>query len=148
MSEENSPLIENESHACDSIHVDPVNGFFRATTPLASNFEPDPALSPSVLSTSTIQSTTDQTMSTLSLMTKIGFGLGHIFNDLCAGVWFSYTLLFMQGALQIPGTVAGGLMMLGQVGDAICTPIVGCLVDRFGTKQRWHIIGEVICNFL
>ncbi len=83
----------------------------------------------------------DQMKSTLSFLQKIGFGLGHVYNDLCAGVWFSYTLLFMQGALQMPGAEAGALVMVGQVGDALATPIIGILADKFGTKRKWHIAG-------
>lgn len=82
--------------------------------------------------------------STMSFLQKIGYGLGHVFNDLCAGVWFSYTLLFMQGALQMSGTVAGILVMLGQVGDALATPIVGILTDKYSTKRMWHIAGNLI----
>lgn len=83
----------------------------------------------------------DQMRSTLSFIQKIGFGLGHIYNDLCAGVWFSYTLLFMQGSLLMSSTQAGALVMLGQVGDALATPIVGILADKFGTKRKWHMAG-------
>lgn len=83
----------------------------------------------------------DQMKSTLSFLQKIGFGLGHVYNDLCAGVWFSYTLLFMQGALKMPGAEAGALVMTGQVGDALATPIVGVLADKYGTKRKWHIAG-------
>lgn len=82
--------------------------------------------------------------STMSFLHKIGYGLGHVYNDLCAGVWFSYTLLFMQGALQMSGTVAGVLVMLGQVGDALATPIVGVLTDKYYTKRKWHIAGKII----
>ncbi|XP_062702999.1 major facilitator superfamily domain-containing protein 12-like [Aedes albopictus] len=82
--------------------------------------------------------------STLRIVEKIGFGLGHVYNDLCAGVWFSYTLLFMQGALGMPAAEAGALVMLGQVGDAIATPIVGFLTDKYGTKRQWHIAGTFI----
>lgn len=79
--------------------------------------------------------------STINLYEKLGFGLGHVYNDLCAGVWFSYTLLFMQHALLISAPLAGALVMLGQVGDAIATPIVGYLADKYGTKRQWHIFG-------
>uniref|UniRef100_A0A2M4AFX5 Putative sugar transporter n=1 Tax=Anopheles triannulatus TaxID=58253 RepID=A0A2M4AFX5_9DIPT len=82
--------------------------------------------------------------STLRLCEKIGYGLGHVYNDLCAGVWFSYTLLFMQGALGMPAAEAGAMVMVGQVGDAIATPIVGMLTDRYGTKRQWHIFGTFI----
>lgn len=141
MSEERSSLVESENQATyEAIDNDPYDSDNRATPP--PHLIQSELISPSVNSTSTIQSATDQMTSTLPLMTKIGFGLGHIYNDLCAGVWFSYTLLFMQKALLIPGPEAGAFMMLGQVGDALFTPIVGFLVDRFGTKQKWHIIGK------
>lgn len=142
MSEENTTLLHIESRSYDSIET-AAHERNRSSSITSANvfIGTDPALSSSILSTSTVLSTTDQMVSTLPLWTRIGFGLGHIFNDLCAGVWFSYTLLFMQGALLIPGTVAGALMMLGQVGDALFTPIVGYLIDRFGTKQKWHILG-------
>lgn len=140
MSEENATFIR-PNHSYDSIQSAAERNI-RGITPFPNLITTETPISPSVFSNTTIQSATDQTMSTLPLLTKIGFGLGHIYNDLCAGVWFSYTLLFMQGALKMPGTEAGSLMMLGQVGDALCTPIVGFLVDRFSTKQRWHILGK------
>lgn len=99
----------------------------RPSTPPLHRIETAPLLSQSVLSTSTIQSTTDQMVSTISTWSKIGFGFGHIFNDLCAGVWFSYLLLFMKGALRMPGTESGAMMMLGQVGDALGIFFMGFL---------------------
>lgn len=85
----------------------------------------------------------DNNKTTLKFFEKVGFSLGHIYNDLCAGVWFSYTLLFMQGILLIPGPQAGALVMLGQVGDAIFTPIIGMLTDKFSTKRKWHVLGKI-----
>lgn len=109
MSEERSPLVTNveQTYGANDTSNTPPNSPTESilSAPLAST---------SILSSSTIASTTDQMLSTLPLTTRIGFGFGHIFNDLCAGVWFSYTLLFMQKALLIPGAAAGGLMMLGQ----------------------------------
>lgn len=84
----------------------------------------------------------DNSKTTLKFFEKAGFSLGHIYNDLCAGVWFSYTLLFMQGILLIPGPQAGALVMLGQVGDAIFTPIIGIITDKFSTKRKWHVFGK------
>ncbi len=81
----------------------------------------------------------------LSFLQKVGFGLGHVYNDLCAGVWFSYTLLFMQGVLELSGSEAGFFVMLGQIGDALATPIVGILADKYGTKRKWHIAG-ILCQ--
>lgn len=82
--------------------------------------------------------------STLSLPQKIGFGLGHVYNDLCAGTWFSYTLVFLKGVLQMAGTEAGALVWWGQVVDAISTPICGIITDRYSSKRKWHILGTVL----
>lgn len=90
----------------------------------------------------TPQSTASTSCSSLSGWSKFGFGLGHVYNDLCAGIWFSYTLLFLQNAIMIPGPQAGALIMLGQVGDAMATPLIGYLADKFGTKQKWHAFGK------
>lgn len=81
---------------------------------------------------------------TLKFMEKVGFSLGHVYNDLCAGIWFSYTLLFMQNVLLMPGPEAGAMVMMGQVGDAIATPIVGMLTDKFSTKRKWHVFGTLL----
>lgn len=86
----------------------------------------------------------DQMRSSLTFLQKFGYGLGHVYNDLCAGVWFSYTLLFLQGVIQLPSEEAGSLVMLGQIGDAIATPIIGILADKFGTKFKWHIGGTIL----
>lgn len=111
MSEERSPLIahDNQSYSVNDNNQNNSNSDNSPNTPIDPTDPTDlissaPIASTSILSTSTVISSTDQTMSTLPLMTKIGFGLGHIYNDLCAGVWFSYTLLFMQNALHMPGT--------------------------------------------
>lgn len=86
----------------------------------------------------------DDSKTTLKFLEKIGFSLGHIYNDLCAAIWFSYTLLFMQGVLGLAAVQAGALVMLGQVGDAIATPLVGVMTDRYGTKRIWHIVGTIL----
>lgn len=81
---------------------------------------------------------------TLKFLEKVGFSLGHVYNDLCAGIWFSYTLLFMQNVVGMKGPEAGAMVMLGQVGDAIATPIVGMLTDSLGTKRKWHVFGTFL----
>lgn len=44
----------------------------------------------------------------------------------------------------MPGPSAGAMVMMGQVGDAIATPIVGLLSDKFGTKRSWHVFGSFL----
>lgn len=137
MTEERSSLIPRRNHSYGSTAPND-----NSNEIISQNNNSIPAVSIASLPTDTPTTPTDQTRSSLSALNKLGFGFGHIFNDLCAGVWFSYTLLFMQGALLLPGPEAGALMMLGQVGDALATPIVGYFADKFGTKQKWHISGR------
>lgn len=81
-----------------------------------------------------------------SIWSKFGFGFGHIFNDLCASIWFSYLMLFLKNVITLPGGGAAGLLMFGQIVDATATPLVGILSDKFGTKQTWHIFGKFTMN--
>lgn len=80
----------------------------------------------------------------LSVWSKLGFAFGHIDNDMSASLWFSYCLLFLTKVLEVDATEAGGLIMFGQVIDGVATPILGYLMDKFSTKQKWHIF----CKFL
>lgn len=44
---------------------------------------------------------------------KVAYGLGHVFNDITATIWFSYTMVFMQEVVGIPPTMAGFLLFFG-----------------------------------
>lgn len=85
----------------------------------------------------------EESRSTLSVLAKVGYSLGHVFNDLCATVWFSYTLLFLKDVLMMPGE-AGLYMTLGQIADAIFSALIGFLTDRYSTKRNWHVVGTAI----
>jgi Na+/melibiose symporter-like transporter len=85
----------------------------------------------------------EETKSTLNIFAKIGYGFGHVYNDLCATIWFSYMLLFLKYVLTFDDE-AGWYMMLGQIADAIFTTIIGVTSDRFSTKRNWHILGTVL----
>ncbi|XP_037074108.1 LOW QUALITY PROTEIN: major facilitator superfamily domain-containing protein 12-like [Pollicipes pollicipes] len=88
---------------------------------------------------------------------KLAYGVGHFLNDICATVWFSYTLLFFQRVLCFPSSLAGIIVLTGQVADGISTVFVGLMADkeiqwaicRYGKRKVWHIIGTVcvICTF-
>ena len=56
--------------------------------------------------------------SKLSKLTIFGYGLGHVCNDICASMWFTYLLLFFQKVFALslfivawiphPWSAAGG----------------------------------------
>ncbi|XP_025206506.1 major facilitator superfamily domain-containing protein 12-like [Melanaphis sacchari] len=75
---------------------------------------------------------------------RVAYGFGHVFNDITAAIWFSYTMVFMQNVVGVPATTAGFLLFFGQTVDAIATPFVGIMVDKFGKKKNWVLLGTVM----
>lgn len=86
----------------------------------------------------------------LSRMSRAAYGVGHVLNDVCASMWFSYTLLFLHAVIGMPGAQAGAILMLGQVVDALATPLVGIAADstlagpfrKYGRRKFTHLVGE------
>ncbi len=84
----------------------------------------------------------------LSIFRKTAYGFGHVFNDLCASMWFTYLLLFFHSVLRINNTYAGIILLIGQVADAAATPIIGFLCDKtrspYGRRKSWHLGGTIM----
>ncbi|KAK4470273.1 hypothetical protein MN116_005844 [Schistosoma mekongi] len=66
---------------------------------------------------------------------RLSYSIGHILNDLCASVWFTYTLVFFKFGIGMPTSMAGLLILVGQIVDGIMTPIIGLLSDRFSSQS-------------
>ena len=45
----------------------------------------------------------------VSLRTKVGYGAGHIMNDMCASMWFTYCLLFFNKVLEFDNDLSGNV---------------------------------------
>lgn len=116
------------------------NDFSRPNTPISTS-EHQPLLTSSKSFQSTHQ-LNNENFSTISLWSKLGYALGHIHNDLFTVLLFSYSILFMTKVLGIIGSEAGHVIMFGEIIDAISTPIAGYLIDKYGTKPKWHIFGK------
>lgn len=86
---------------------------------------------------------------TLSYPVWLAYGVGHVLNDLCSSIWFSYTLLFFEFVLQFDSSLAGATIVIGQIADGLSTPIVGLLSDKrfdhwifkYGRRKIWHLLG-------
>ncbi|XP_045775137.1 major facilitator superfamily domain-containing protein 12-like [Maniola jurtina] len=86
-----------------------------------------------------------------SLWLQVGYGIGHILNDVCASLWFTYFLVFFHLVLEFSASQAGYLMLIGQVVDALFTPFIGYHSDntnnylsaRYGRRKLWHLFGTV-----
>ena len=85
----------------------------------------------------------------LSIFRKFAYGTGHIFNDMCASMWFTYLVLFFHKVVLLNNLYAGLLILIGQLADAAATPIIGFLCDLtnfrcYGRRKLWHLIGSVM----
>jgi glycoside/pentoside/hexuronide:cation symporter, GPH family len=72
---------------------------------------------------------------TLSLKTKLGFGVCDLGGNLFFTMMGFYLLNFMTDVTKLGAGLAGIAMMIGKICDAITDPTVGFLSDR--TKSRW-----------
>ncbi|XP_013390774.1 major facilitator superfamily domain-containing protein 12-like [Lingula anatina] len=92
---------------------------------------------------------------TIPLGRRLAYSVGHVLNDLCAAMWFTYLLVYFHGVVKFNNIMAGNLMLVGQISDGICTPLVGYESDRtngfcgYGKRKSWHLLGVlcVACTF-
>ncbi|XP_073996421.1 major facilitator superfamily domain-containing protein 12-like [Rhodnius prolixus] len=70
---------------------------------------------------------------------KFAYGVGHTTNDLCSAIWFTYVLIFYELALEFPTLYSGLVMLVGQIADAVATPIIGVLCDRGPTFWKINL---------
>uniref|UniRef100_A0A672LS37 Major facilitator superfamily domain containing 12 n=1 Tax=Sinocyclocheilus grahami TaxID=75366 RepID=A0A672LS37_SINGR len=86
---------------------------------------------------------------TLPVCRRLTYAVGHFFNDLCASMWFTYLLVYYHSVLGFRDTNAGALLLVGQIADGICTPLIGYESDRtpgcgkYGKRKTWHLVGTI-----
>ncbi|XP_065102865.1 major facilitator superfamily domain containing 12b isoform X1 [Paramisgurnus dabryanus] len=89
---------------------------------------------------------------TLPICRRLTYAVGHFFNDLCASMWFTYLLVYYHLVVGLEDTNAGLLLLIGQIADGICTPLIGYESDRtagcgkYGKRKTWHLVGT-LCVF-
>ena len=66
----------------------------------------------------------------MSMVTRLGYGMGHILNDMVASMAFSYMLLLFHNVIQLSNTKAGLIVLVAQISDGISTVLVGVLSDK------------------
>lgn len=80
---------------------------------------------------------------------RLSYGMGHVLNDICASMWFTYLLVFFHYVLKFDAISSGVILFIGQVADALATPFVGFYSDqshdswlcRYGKRKTWHLLG-------
>ncbi|XP_028260156.1 major facilitator superfamily domain-containing protein 12 [Parambassis ranga] len=63
-------------------------------------------------------------------------------------MWFTYFLVYLHSVLGFQSTYAGVLLLIGQVADGVCTPLVGYQSDRTAgvlrcKRKTWHLLGTL-----
>ena len=76
----------------------------------------------------------------LKWTTRLAFSVGHVLNDLCASMWFTYLLVFFHLVLRFDNSLSGVVLLIGQIADGIATPFVGLEVGRaYSNKGKTEI---------
>ena len=100
--------------------------------------------------------------STSKFRLRLGYACGHAQNDLCASMYFSYLLVYLEGTGLSP-VHAGIVLIAGQLVDGMATPVVGALSDQVdctnskfiggkcfglsGRRKAWYIGGITLVTF-
>ena len=84
----------------------------------------------------------------LNKATIFSYGIGHVLNDLCASMWFSYLLIFFHKVVIFNNIDAGIFLLVGQIADGLATPIIGVQSDKtanvkYGKRKIWHLGGTL-----
>lgn len=97
-------------------------------------------------------SVVEKVKKTLPLSQRLAFSTGHVLNDLCSAMWFTYLLVYFQDIRGFSPAFAGLPMLIGQVADGMATPFVGLELDRsanlplcnaYGKRKSWHLFGTI-----
>ncbi|MFM5981736.1 MAG: MFS transporter [Sphaerospermopsis kisseleviana] len=84
----------------------------------------------------------------LDLKTKLAYGAGDLGPAITSNIAIFYLLLFFTNVAGIPAGLAGNILMIGKIWDAVNDPVVGVLTDktqsrRWGRRLPWMFYGAI-----
>ncbi len=83
----------------------------------------------------------------LSFWTKIAYGAGDLGLAICANIQVFFLLYFLTNVAGLPAAIAGSILMIGKISDAINDPIIGVMSDRtihpWGRRYPWMVFGAI-----
>ncbi|PNW37949.1 UNVERIFIED_CONTAM: sugar transporter [Euhalothece sp. KZN 001] len=85
--------------------------------------------------------------STINLSTKLAYGVGEFASEVTGSVLVFFFLFFLTNIAGLSAGLAGTILLVGKVWDAINDPIIGWLSDhtrsRWGRRYPWMVIGAI-----
>lgn len=71
----------------------------------------------------------------LKLTTKLAYGAGDLGPAITSSVFTFFTMVFLTNVAGISAGLAGSVLLIGKISDAVNDPIIGLLTDK--TKSSW-----------
>lgn len=83
----------------------------------------------------------------LSLKTKLAYGAGDMGAGITATILAFSLLIFLTNVAGLDAGLAGTVLLIGKIWDAVNDPIVGVLSDRthsrWGRRHSWMLLGSI-----
>lgn len=83
----------------------------------------------------------------LSFATKLAYGAGDLGSAMTANVLGVFLLIFFTNVAGIKPALAGSILLIGKIWDAVNDPIVGVMSDRtqskWGRRFPWMLYGSI-----
>jgi len=84
----------------------------------------------------------------LDLKTKLAYGAGDLGPAITANISIFFLLVFFTNVAGIPAGLAGSVLLIGKIWDAVNDPMVGVLTDktksrRWGRRLPWMFYGAI-----
>ena len=87
----------------------------------------------------------------LSFRTKFAYGVGELGTAVPIGLAIFYLLFFLTEVVGLSPTLAGTVLLIGRVWDAVNDPVIGWLSDRtqsrWGRRYPWLVLGALPLGF-
>lgn len=93
----------------------------------------------------------ESTITTVSKKIKVGFGIGDLGGNLFFTVIGFYLLYFLTDIVHLSAALAGTVLMIGKIWDAVTDPVTGYISDRtrsrWGRRRPYMFVGAIISFF-
>jgi glycoside/pentoside/hexuronide:cation symporter, GPH family len=87
-------------------------------------------------------------METLSRRIRFGYGIGDLGGNLFFTIVGFYLLYYLTDVVNLSAALAGTVLMIGKIWDAVTDPVTGYLSDRtrtrWGRRRPYILVGAVI----